>query len=55
MRTLTGVWIEVFAAAMLGVTAVFSFMYEQYATAMIAAVCCGLVAGMQIGVRVARR
>lgn len=55
MRTLSGQWIEWFATLMLGVTAVFSFSYEQYATAMLAAACCGLVAGVQLGVWAGRR
>jgi hypothetical protein len=55
MRTLTGSWIEWFAAAMLAVTAVFSYSYGQYGTALIAGVCCGLVAGVLLGTWAARR
>ena len=55
MKVLTGTWIEWFAAAMLLVTTVFSFLYDQYGTAVIAAVCAGLVAGMQLGVWAASR
>ena len=55
MKTLTGTWIEWFAVAMLAVTTVFSYSYEQYATAVIAGACAGLVAGLQLGVWAARR
>lgn len=36
-----GLWVEWFATAMLLVTTVFSYMYEQYATAVVAAACFG--------------
>jgi len=55
VKTLTGAWIEWFAAAMLGVTAFFSFGNEQYGVALIAGVCAGLVAGMQLGVWASQR
>ena len=55
MKTLTGTWIEWFAAAMLGVTTVFSWMHDQHGTAVVAAACAGVVAGLQLGVWAARR
>ena len=53
--TIFGAWIEWFAAAMLGVTTVFAFGNQQYGVAVIAAVCAGLVAGVQLGVWAGRR
>jgi hypothetical protein len=41
-------WMESATATMLLVTTVFSYLHEQYATAVIAAVCTGLVGGMLI-------
>ena len=41
-----GLWVEWFATAMLLVTTVFSYMYEQYGTAVVAAACFGIVGGM---------
>lgn len=55
MKTLTGIWIEWFAAAMLAVTAAFSFAHEQYGTAVIAGACAGLVAGVVISKTMYRR
>lgn len=48
MRSVTGIWIEWFAAAMMAVTSLFSFANGQYGVAVIAGACSGLVAGVVI-------
>jgi len=48
MRTLTGIWIEWFAAGIMAVTSLFSFANGQYGVAVIAGACSGLVAGIVI-------
>jgi hypothetical protein len=47
--------VEWFATAMLLVTTVFSYMYEQYTTAVVAAACFGIVGGMTFARAVWRR
>jgi hypothetical protein len=41
-------WVECFAAGMLSLTSIVSYLNESYGTAVIAAMCAGLVAGMQL-------
>ena len=53
--SLTGRWIEWAGAVACAITAVFSFSNEQYGVALIAGVCAGLVAGLQLGVWAGRR
>lgn len=40
-------WVECFAATMLSLTSIVSFLNGAYGTAVIAAMCAGLIAGMQ--------
>jgi hypothetical protein len=47
MRVFARDWVECFAVVMLSLTTVFSFLNENYGTAVIWGVCTGLVAGMQ--------
>ena len=42
-------YVEWACSPILGVTTVFSFLHEQYGTAVIAGVCAGLVLGAQLG------
>lgn len=48
-------WVECIAVCMLSLTAIFSYLNEAYGTAVIAAACAGLVAGMQFAKMVYRR
>lgn len=48
MRVLASTWIECFGCVMLVVTTVFSYLHENYATAVIAGVCAGFVGGVAV-------
>jgi hypothetical protein len=48
-------WVECFAAVMLSLTSIVSYLHESYGTATIAALCAGLVAGVQFGKWAVRR
>jgi hypothetical protein len=50
-----GSWLEVVAIVVLALTTLFSFAHEQYGTALVAGFCCGLVFGLEVGTRFARR
>ena len=48
-------YVEFVTSPILGVTAIFSFMHEQFGTAAIVAACAGVVLGAQLGVNWAKR
>jgi hypothetical protein len=39
-------WVDCFAAVMLSLTSMFSYVHEAYGTAVVSALCAGLVGGM---------
>jgi hypothetical protein len=41
-------WVDCVTVVMLSLTTVFSYLNESYGTAVLAGVCAGLVAGMQL-------
>ena len=47
--------VEFLTAPILLVTVVFSFLHQEYGTAVIVGICTGLVAGIQLGATLVRR
>jgi hypothetical protein len=45
-RLLAGYWIDAFAAAMLGLATVFSYLHNDYLSAVITALCTGVCFGV---------
>lgn len=47
-------YVEWATAPILGLSMIFSYLHEEYGTAVIVGICAGLVLGLQIGVNMRR-